>query len=55
MLCHICERREMKNGRIKETDDRQKKPRDIGGVIVIVLANGVKVRGFKPSRGRWIF
>jgi hypothetical protein len=25
------------------------------GVVVSVLATGSKVRGFKPSRGRWIF
>jgi hypothetical protein len=27
----------------------------LGGVIVIVLAIGPKVRGFKPGRARWIF
>jgi hypothetical protein len=26
-----------------------------GGLVVIVLAIGSKVRGFKPSRGRWNF
>jgi hypothetical protein len=27
----------------------------LGGVMVIVLAIGRKVRGFKPGRGQWIF
>jgi hypothetical protein len=27
----------------------------LGGVIVIMLTNGPKVRGFKLSRGRWKF
>jgi hypothetical protein len=27
----------------------------LGGLVVIVLAIGPKVRGFKPDRGRWIF
>jgi hypothetical protein len=27
----------------------------LGGVVVIVLATGPKVRGFKPSRWLWIF
>jgi hypothetical protein len=26
----------------------------LGGLVVSVLATGPKVRGFKPSRGRWI-
>jgi hypothetical protein len=26
----------------------------LGGVMVIVLANGPKVHGFKPGRQRWI-
>jgi hypothetical protein len=26
----------------------------LGGPVVSVLATGPKVRGFKPSRGRWI-
>jgi hypothetical protein len=25
----------------------------LGGLVVIVLAIGPKVRGFKPGRGRW--
>jgi hypothetical protein len=25
------------------------------GVMIIVLANGPKVRGFKPGRKQWIF
>ena len=28
---------------------------DIGGHVVIILATGFEVRGFKPGRGRWIF
>ena len=28
---------------------------DPGGPVVIVLATGSEVRGFKPDRGRWIF
>ena len=31
------------------------KPVDPGGSVVIILATGPEVRGFKPSRGRWIF
>jgi hypothetical protein len=27
----------------------------LGGLVVIVLSTGPKVRGFKPGRGRWIF
>jgi hypothetical protein len=27
----------------------------LGGVMVIVLAIGTKVRGFKPGQERWIF
>jgi hypothetical protein len=27
----------------------------LGGLVVIVFANGPKVRGFKPGRGRWIW
>jgi hypothetical protein len=27
----------------------------LGGLVLIVLAIGAKVRGFKPGRGRWIF
>jgi hypothetical protein len=27
----------------------------VGGLVVIMLAIGRKVRGFKPRRGRWIF
>jgi hypothetical protein len=27
----------------------------LGGVMVIVLAIGLKIRGFKPGRWRWIF
>jgi hypothetical protein len=27
----------------------------LGGLAVIVLATGPKVRGFKLGRGRWIF
>jgi hypothetical protein len=27
----------------------------LGGLVVIVLAMGLKVRGFKPGRGRLIF
>jgi hypothetical protein len=27
----------------------------LGGIVIIVLAIGPKVRGFKPSRGRYIF
>jgi hypothetical protein len=26
----------------------------LGGIAVIVLATGPKVRGFKPGQGRWI-
>ena len=26
-----------------------------GGPVVILLATGSEVRGFKPDRGRWIF
>jgi hypothetical protein len=26
-----------------------------GGLVVIVLAIGAKVCGFKPSQGQWIF
>jgi hypothetical protein len=26
----------------------------LGGLVVSVLATGLKVRGFKPGRGRWI-
>jgi hypothetical protein len=26
-----------------------------GGIVVIVLAIGPKVRGLKPGRGQWIF
>ena len=28
---------------------------DPGGPLVIILATGPEVRGFKPGRGRWIF
>ena len=28
---------------------------DPGGPVVIILATGPEVRGFKPGRGRWIF
>jgi hypothetical protein len=28
---------------------------DLGGLVVIVLATGPKVRGFDPDRSRWIF
>ena len=28
---------------------------DPGGPVVIILATGSEVRGFKPGRGRWIF
>ena len=28
---------------------------DPGSTVVIILANGSEVRGFKPGRGRWIF
>jgi hypothetical protein len=28
---------------------------DLGGVMVIVLVTGPKVRGFKPGRRRWVF
>jgi hypothetical protein len=27
----------------------------LGGIVVIVLAIGPKVRGFKPGRRQWIF
>jgi hypothetical protein len=27
----------------------------LGGLVVIVLAIGPKIRGFQPGRGRWIF
>jgi hypothetical protein len=27
----------------------------LGGLVVIVLSLGLKVRGFRPGRGRWIF
>jgi hypothetical protein len=27
----------------------------LGGLVVSVLSSGLKVRGFKPSRGRLIF
>jgi hypothetical protein len=27
----------------------------LSGLLVIVLATGPKVRGFKPNRGQWIF
>ena len=26
-----------------------------GGPVVIILTTGSKVRGFKPSQGRWMF
>ena len=29
--------------------------KDPGGSVVIILATGSDVRGFKPGRGRWIF
>jgi hypothetical protein len=29
-------------------------PAFLGGLVVIVLANGPKVHGFEPGRGRWI-
>ena len=28
---------------------------DPGGPVVIILATGSEIRGFKPGRGRWIF
>ena len=28
---------------------------DSGGPVVIILATGSEVRGFRPGRGRWIF
>ena len=28
---------------------------DPGGPVVIILATGSEVRGFKPGRGQWIF
>ena len=28
---------------------------DPGGPVVIILATGSEVHGFKPVRGRWIF
>ena len=28
---------------------------DPGGPVVIILATGSEVHGFKPGRGRWIF
>ena len=28
---------------------------DLGGPVVIILAPGSEVRGFKPGRGRWTF
>ena len=28
---------------------------DLGGPVVIILASGSEVRGFKPGQGRWIF
>ena len=28
---------------------------DPGGPVVIILSSGSEVRGFVPSRGRWIF
>ena len=28
---------------------------DPGGPVVIILATGSEVRGFKPGRSRWIF
>ena len=28
---------------------------DPGGPVVIILATGSEVRGFKPGQGRWIF
>jgi hypothetical protein len=30
-------------------------PVTLGGLVVIVLAIGPKLRGLKPSQGRWIF
>jgi hypothetical protein len=27
----------------------------LGGIVVIVLAIGHKIHGFKPGRGQWIF
>jgi hypothetical protein len=27
----------------------------LGGLVVIILANGPKIDGFKPARVRWIF
>ena len=26
-----------------------------GGLVISILASGTQVRGFKPSRSRWIF
>jgi molybdopterin-binding protein len=26
----------------------------LGGLVVSMLATGLKVRGFKPGRGRWV-
>jgi hypothetical protein len=26
----------------------------LGGLVVIVLDTGIKVRGFRPGRGRWV-
>ena len=35
--------------------DRFDIPVDPGSHVVIVLATGSEVRGFKPGRGQWIF
>jgi hypothetical protein len=36
-------------------DANRRRPVDLGGLVIIVLANVPKVSGFKPGRGRWIF
>jgi hypothetical protein len=37
------------------TTDTNRKGSRLGGVVVIVLVIGPKVRGLKPDRGRWTF
>ena len=37
------------------TADRWTELDGFGGLVVSILATGTRVRGFKPSRSRWIF
>ena len=36
-------------------EEKTKRCVDPDGPVVIILATGPEVRGFKPGRGRWIF